>query len=94
MHVHRPEIFRRITGLAADELISPQAVCGALVHPDGYLRAAPPQAMILPLLNKAETPQLQQMGRELAGCILNAKHRQISAVLVGSVKSNRFARFP
>jgi probable selenium-dependent hydroxylase accessory protein YqeC len=91
-HVHRPEIFRRITGLAADELISPETVCNALLHPEGYLRSAPPQATILPLLNKAETPQLQQMGRELAGCILNAKHRQISAVLVGSVKSNHFAR--
>lgn len=66
-HVHRPEFFRRIAGLAADAMISPQAVCAALLHPDGYLRAAPPQAMILPLLNKAETPQLQQIGRELAG---------------------------
>ena len=93
-HVHRPEIFRRIAGLAADGLISPETVCTALLHPEGYLRTAPPQAMILPLLNKAETPQLQQMGQELAGCILTAKHRQISAVLVGSVKSNRFARFP
>ena len=91
-HVHRPDFFRRITGLAADELISPETVCTALLHPEGYLRTAPPQAMILPLLNKAETPQLQQMGQELAGCILTAKHRQISAVLVGSVKSNRFAR--
>ena len=92
-HVHRPEIFRRNAGLAADELISPATVCTALLHPEGYLRTAPPQAMILPLLNKAETPQLQQMGQDLARCILAAKHRQIGAVLVGSVKSDRFARF-
>ena len=92
-HVHRPEIFRRIAGLAADELISSATVCTALLHPAGYLRTAPPQAMTLPLLNKAETPQLQQLGQELARCILSARHRQIGAVLVGSVKSNRFARF-
>ena len=92
-HVHRPDFFRRITGLAADELISPETVCTALLHPEGYLRTAPPLATILPLLNKAETPQLQQLGQELARCILSARHRQIGAVLVGSVKSNRFARF-
>ena len=91
-HVHRPEIFRRIAGLAAEAQITPEAICNALLHPAGYLRTAPPQAIILPFLNKAETPQLQQMGRKVAGCILNAKHRQISAVLVGSVNSNHFAR--
>ena len=90
--VHRPELFRRISGLGENAPISIEAICSALLHPEGYLCRIPPQATVLPFLNKAETQKQWESGRKLAACILSAKHRQIIAVWVGSLQRNIFAR--
>jgi len=79
--VHRPERFGELSGLALGETITPQALARVLTSPDGGLRAIPPGARRIALLNQADTPALQSQGHDLAAKLLPAYH----AVLVASL---------
>lgn len=70
-HVHRPDIFSRLTGLAPGETITPQALIRLLCHPEGGLKNIPPGAHRVILLNQADTPELQAQANMMAPGLLD-----------------------
>jgi molybdenum cofactor cytidylyltransferase len=52
--VHRPERFEALTGLRQGELITVDAVCRMLLHPQGGLKGIPPRASRAVLFNQVE----------------------------------------
>ncbi|NOH03511.1 MAG: putative selenium-dependent hydroxylase accessory protein YqeC [Chloroflexi bacterium] len=85
-HVHRAELFSRISGLAHGGIITLQAVTGALTHPMGGLKNIPQGARRIALLNQADTPELKSIGGEMARGLL--KH--FESVIVGSLEQETF----
>jgi len=53
-HVHRPELFSRITQAAYGERITPQHIVRLIGHPDGLFRYAPAAPRVV-FLNKYDT---------------------------------------
>lgn len=58
--VHRPELYAALSGLQPGEAITPNAVAGVLLHPQGGLKGIPLGARRIALLNQADVfPNLQ-----------------------------------
>jgi molybdenum cofactor cytidylyltransferase len=85
--VHRSERFKALTGLAAGEPISAEAVVQVLSHPNGGLRNIPADAGRVVLLNQADTVELQSQAKNMATRLLG----DYDGVVVASVNLN--ARF-
>ncbi len=83
-HVHRPEIFSKLSGLQIGETITPQAILSVLTHPQGGLKNIPPTARRIAFLNQADTPELQSIGGNMAREILG----EFDSVIVGSLQQN------
>lgn len=64
--VHRPERFSQLTGLGMGEPITIESLGRALLHPQGGLKAIPPAARRICLLNQADTLDLQAQAQALA----------------------------
>ena len=90
-HVHRPERFARLSGLAIGEPITPEALAKVLGDPLGGLKNVPPAARRIALLNQADTAELQAQAQGLALQLLSVsayqavgitalKYRQVCAV--------------
>ncbi len=88
-HVHRPERFARLAGLAIGDVVTPGAIAQVLSDPIGGLKNVPPTARRIALLNQADTPELQAQAQIIAQRLLPAyravaitalKYRQIFAV--------------
>ncbi len=88
-YVHRPEIFARLSGLVAGEIVSLEAVVRVLTHPEGGLKNIPAAARRVALLNQADTPELQSIGGKMAQELLAA----FDAVVVGSLQSGTLQTF-
>jgi molybdenum cofactor cytidylyltransferase len=88
-YVNRPDIFAHLSGLAAFETITPEALQRVLTHPDGGLKNIPPQARRLVLLNQADTQELQSIGGRMAQDLLPA----FDAVIVGTLEPVRLRTF-
>lgn len=71
-HVHRPEIFSKITGLATGSEIRFVDISNELTSPNGGLKNIPSNAKKIALLNQADTAVLlaktQQISRDLLTC--------------------------
>jgi len=52
--VFRLERFLAITGMKKGESIVPEAVANVLIHCEGSLKGVPPEAMVIPFLNKLD----------------------------------------
>ncbi len=61
---HRPELYAALTGLAPDAVVTPDAVAGALLHPNGQHRGVTGRFSVL--LNQADTPERLAFAREVA----------------------------
>lgn len=88
-HVHRPERFARLSGLALGEAVTPEAIAKVLSDPIGGLKNVPPTARRIAVLNQADTPELQAQAQVIARHLLPAyqavaitalKYQQIFAV--------------
>jgi molybdenum cofactor cytidylyltransferase len=75
-HVHRPERFARLSGLAIGEPITPEAIARVLGDPLGGLKNAPLAARRIALLNQADTAELQAQAQRLARQLLSASAYQ------------------
>ena len=87
---HRPERLAALVGLSLHETLRPEHVAALLTSPDGGLRNAPPQARIIPFVNKVESDA--QMGRALAIARRVVAHPRVERVLIGAVQSGRPVR--
>ncbi|MFM8320353.1 MAG: selenium cofactor biosynthesis protein YqeC [Chloroflexota bacterium] len=68
-HVHRPERFAALSGLALGDPVTPQALAAVLAHPQGGLYRLPPGARRVALLNQADTPERQAAARRIAALL-------------------------
>ncbi len=82
-HVYGAETMHRLTGHPVGESVNVQLVAAALMHPQVGLKAVPPGARIVPLLNKA-TPDGLVNARRIADYVLTDLN--IERVLIGAVK--------
>ncbi|MBM3152467.1 MAG: putative selenium-dependent hydroxylase accessory protein YqeC [Chloroflexi bacterium] len=81
-HIHRPEIFARLSGMELGQAVPPDAVVRVLAHPSGGLKQVPARIRRVALLNQADTPGLQAQAGWMADHLLNA----YDAVIVASLK--------
>jgi molybdenum cofactor cytidylyltransferase len=73
--VHRPEIVAQVTGAELGQIITPDLVAAVLLHLEGGLKNAPPEARVLPLINKVSYARLET-AREIAGALLKSTRVQ------------------
>lgn len=87
-HVHRPELFSRISGLEIGKNVTVDALGRVLTHPSGGLKNIPIHARKVALFNQADTSELQSQGKLLAEKILPAYDAVVIASLEATDKSN------
>jgi molybdenum cofactor cytidylyltransferase len=88
-HVHRAEIFSKLSGLPLGSPVTPQAVVEVLTHPQGGLKNIQPQARRVALLNQADSPELQSIGGSMARELLG----HFDSILVGSLQNSSLQTF-
>ena len=69
--VHRPERVASITGLDEGEAIRPEHVATILASERAGRKDVPADATVVPMLNMADTPALERLGREIAAEVLD-----------------------
>ncbi|TKJ29851.1 MAG: molybdenum cofactor cytidylyltransferase [Chloroflexi bacterium B3_Chlor] len=80
--VYRPKMVAGLADLELGQPITPQTIASVLVHPEGGMKNVPPQARVIPLINKVTEGQLQS-AREIAQLLL--EEPRVHRVLLGSV---------
>src|SRR5581483_10714441 len=70
-HVHRPELFARLSGLQVNDVITSHALARVLAHRHGGLKNIPPASRRTLILNQADTPELQSQAGTLATSLLD-----------------------
>jgi molybdenum cofactor cytidylyltransferase len=79
-HVHRPEIFSKLSGLPMDAQVDEDSLIIVVTHPAGGLKNIPESARKVLVLNQADTQQLQaQAARMAKKCF-----RSFNSVLIAS----------
>lgn len=87
-HVHRPEIFARLSGIEMGDVVTPEALARLLTRPEGGLKDIPASARRVVLLNQADSPALQAAGGQMASALLeNYQSVILAALLEGKVFS-------
>ncbi len=71
-HVHRPERFAALAGLALEEPVSPEALGRVLTSTSGGLQNIPPTARRLALLTGADTPALEAQANIVAQMLVSS----------------------
>ena len=85
-HVFRSEIAAQLTGVVPGELISAEVIANLILHPSGLTRGSPPQARIVPFMNKVDLDAGLSGARAVAIQILAAHHPQIDRVVLGQAQ--------
>jgi probable selenium-dependent hydroxylase accessory protein YqeC len=85
-HVFRSEIASQITGIALGEIVSAEVIANLILHPAGLTRGSPPQARIVPFINKVDLDAGLSGAEEVAAKILGAHHPRIDRVVLGQAQ--------
>jgi len=85
-HVFRSERAAQLTGIAPGEIISAEVIANLILHPLGLTRGSPPQAMIVPFMNKVDLDADLSGARAVAIKILAAHHPRIDRVVLGQAQ--------
>jgi probable selenium-dependent hydroxylase accessory protein YqeC len=85
-NVFRSEIVSKLLGLPLGEVVSAEAIAFLITHPQGIIKGSPPQARIVPFLNKVDLDEGLSKGRDLASKILAMRHPQIERVILGQAQ--------
>lgn len=80
-HVHRPERYANLSGLAIGDTITPDAIAQVLRDPIGGLKNMPSHARRIALLNQADTPELQAQAHVIARQLLPTYHSVVTTAL-------------
>lgn len=70
-HVHRVERVAAITDLSPGDEIRPEHVAAVLTSPDGGLKDVPPDATVVPVLNKVDDETDETIARRIATAVLD-----------------------
>ncbi|HTP08555.1 MAG TPA: selenium cofactor biosynthesis protein YqeC [Anaerolineae bacterium] len=73
-HVHRPDRFARLSGLALGDAVTPDSIAKVLSDPIGGLKNMPPSARRIAVLNQADTAELQAQAQLIARQLLPTYH--------------------
>jgi molybdenum cofactor cytidylyltransferase len=84
---HRAELVSELSGTPLDKTITTRTVAAVLAHPQGGLKNAPAGARIIPLLNKAETPNRLAAAQEIAARLLDCE--RVDSVAIGAIQSGQ-----
>lgn len=82
---HRAALVSRLSGTALEAPVTVETVAAVLAHPEGGLKNTPPQARVIPLLNKAERPDRLDQARRIANYLL--AYAQIDSVAIGAIQA-------
>ena len=85
-HVHRPQLVAELTGAALGDPVTPAMIAAVLAHPQGGAKDVPPNARLIPFLNKAEDEATLAAAREIARLLL--KTPRIDSVLIGAAQGD------
>ena len=86
--VHRPEIFSKLSGLHAGEVITPEGLTRVAKHAEGGRKNIPSHARKTVLVNQADTPELQSVAQNMTRSLLQYFH---SVVICSAEKGEVFA---
>lgn len=78
-HVHRPEIFAKLTGQNLGAPITIEALQRLLCHPSGGLKNIPAEARRIVLLSQVNNEDLYSQARQLAPRLLDCYHAVVIA---------------
>ena len=85
-HVHRPQLVAELTGAALGDPVTPAMIAAVLAHPQGGAKDVPPNARLIPFLNKAEDEATLAAAREIARLLL--QQPRIDSVLIGAAQGD------
>lgn len=88
-YVHRPELFRRITGCGEKDTISAETICRLVLHGEGLFKAAPEAAERYLVLNKADGSREREEARKIVK-LLEAKGCDIKGIIASSFREPSF----
>ena len=80
---HRPELVSAITGLAPDQILTPEALAVLLTSREGGLKDAPPDARVVVLINKVESAGQLELANAVAHSVLRDAH--VGRVVIGAL---------
>lgn len=85
---HRPQILADLLHISLHETLQPRHIAALLNSPHAALRNAPPQARIIPFINKVETPEQLALAHEIARCLFDNPQRdsRIQRLLIGAAQ--------
>lgn len=85
--VHRANLVSQLSQTPPGQLITPETIATVLGHPQGGLKNAPPQARLIPLLNKAESPVDFAAARQIAARLL--LNERVDSVAIGAMQTSQ-----
>ena len=107
-HVHRAEVFSKLTGLKINEIITPNTIIKAVSHLDGGLKNIPANAKRVIVLNQADTPELQAAAQAMVPSLaqsyqsvivsslvsgkIYAVHEPIAGIILAAGESTRYGK--
>jgi len=107
-HVHRPEIFSKLSGLKIGEPVSMEALTQVLTHAEGGLKNIPPKARKVALLTQADSPATQSVAQAMADALfpdyqsvvvsnletktIHAVHEPIAGVILAAGEASRYGK--
>ena len=83
--VHRAGLVSQLSGTALGQPVTIETIAAVLSHPQGGLSHTPPQARVVPLVNKVDQPNQLALARELAAALLQCP--RFEAVAIGAVQA-------
>ena len=81
-HVHRPERVASMTGREVGETIRPEDVAAVLASDDGGLKDVPEGATAVPVVNMVDTPELEEIAREIGEKVLARSSDSVPRVVL------------
>lgn len=81
---HRPERVAALTGLARGQPLTSQALARVVLGPDGNTRGAPTVARVVPLVNKADTPDRLAAAHALAAELRRYGAERVAIAALGT----------
>ncbi len=85
-NVFRPEIVSSLLGMEPGAVITARDIARLITYPQGIAKGSPPEARIVPFINKVDLPGGLAKGRELAREILAMRHPRIERVVLGQTQ--------
>jgi probable selenium-dependent hydroxylase accessory protein YqeC len=85
-HVFRSEIAAKLTGIELGDAVTAEVIANLILHPSGLTRGSPPQARIVPFMNKVDLCTELSGVRAAATKILDSHHPRIDRVILGQAQ--------